>query len=174
LDDKVIKKNTLILENVGLFSAKFEAFGRLSFRSLTLDKDQLCNEILSKWEQSIYSPNWYQINLIDAVQRVLPSIDHVSVVLIEQLDENQIGKPRTREWREESGFVNIFQGRDNDAERNKNAYMGDRAIAEHAFETGVLTLQVHRLQPKETNIGEVFVPALFLGNRKIVRKKNGI
>jgi hypothetical protein len=52
--------------------------------------------------------------------------------------------------------------------------MGDRAFAENAFETGVLTLQVHRLQPKETNIAEVFVPALFLGNRKIVRKKNGI
>ena len=174
LDDKVIENNTQILENIGIFSAMFQSFGRLSFRSLTLDKDQLCNDILSKWEQSIYSPNWYQNNLIDAVQRVLPSIDHVSVVLIEQLDENQIGKPRTREWREESGFVNIFQGRDNDAGRNKDAYLGDRAIAEQAFETGVLTLQIHRLQPKETNIAEVFVPALFLGNRKIVRKKNGI
>jgi hypothetical protein len=174
LDGNVIKRNTQILEDVGLFSASFVDFGRLSFRSLTLDKDLLCAEILSKWEQSIYSPNWYQANLIEAVQRVLPSIDRVSVVLIEQLDENQNGKPRTREWREESGFVNIFQGRDNDAERNKNAYMGDRAFAENAFETGVLTLQVHRLQPKETNIAEVFVPALFLGNRKIVRKKNGI
>lgn len=174
LDDTVIKRNTMILENLGIFSADFKSFGRLSFRSLTLDKDQLCNKILFKWEQSIYSPNWHQTNLIDAVQRVLPSIDSVIIVLIEQVDENQIGKPRTREWRDESGFVNIFQGRDNDAERNLNAYLGDRAFAERAFESGVLTLQVHRLQPKETNIAEVFVPALFLGNKKIVRKKHGI
>ena len=173
LDNKVIQRNSKILSDLGLFVADFESYGRLSFRSQFINKHQLCDEVLSKWEQTSYSPNWYQTNLIEGVQRVLPSIDFVKVVLIEQVDENLIGSPRSREWRDESGFINIFQGRDNDAANNPLAYLGDRTFVERAFDTGILTLQIHRIHPKETSIDEVFVPAIYLGNKKIVRKKHG-
>ncbi len=173
LDNEVIQRNSKILSDLGLFIADFESYGRLSFRSQFIDKHQLCDEVLSKWEQTSYSPNWYQSNLIESVQRVLPSMNFVKVVLIEQVDENLIGSPRSREWRDESGFINIFQGRDNDAANNPLAYLGDRTFAERAFDTGILTLQIHRIHPKETSIDEVFVPAIYLGNKKIVRKKHG-
>ena len=173
LDNKVIQRNSKILSDLGLFVADFESYGRLSFRSQFINKHQLCDEVLSKWEQTSYSPNWYQTNLIEGVQRVLPSINFVKVVLIEQVDENLIGSPRSREWRDESGFINIFQGRDNDAANNPLAYLGDRTFVERAFDTGILTLQIHRIHPKETSIDEVFVPAIYLGNKKIVRKKHG-
>jgi len=173
LDQRVIEQNMDLLDRIGLFKSNFESYGRISFRSLSIEKNLLCEEIFSKWEQSIYSPNWQQLNLIEAIERVLPAMETVKLVLVEQVDENKFSKPRTREWREESGFVNIFQGRDNDAEYNKNAYLGDRAFVEGAFETGVLTVQFHRLHPKDSSFAEVYVPAIFLGNKKIVKRKNG-
>lgn len=170
LDPEVIRTNYSLLDSLGLFRADFHNYGRLSFRTLrTRDFDSVKNLLMS-WEQSTYSPNWEREHLLAALSRTIPSISQVSFVLLEQSDEDGTGTPRLRSWREDIGFVNIFQGRDNTSNSNSDPYLGDRAISEGLFEDGILTVQFHRLRPKDGLISEVFVPALFFGNRTIVRK----
>jgi hypothetical protein len=89
------------------------------------------------------------------------------------VEENGDRRPREREWRDDIGFVNIFQGRDNPGSSGVVGYQGDRYLGEHAFTSGTLMVQIHRLCAKGDVSGvEYLVPAIFLGNRRLVRNQS--
>jgi hypothetical protein len=80
-------------------------------------------------------------------------------------------KPREREWRQDTGFVNLFQGQDalyvEGATPDK--YPGDRKVPILTEGDGSLAIQIHRILPKGINSPEVFTLAVYLGDSKIVR-----
>jgi hypothetical protein len=169
LDQKSIESNAEIIEKAGLFSAPFMKYGRLDFRTVEVSKEGLISRILQPWNLADYSPNWQHDHLIEAVTRSLRAIEKVTLVLFD-VEDAGARRAKYREWREETGFVNIFQGRDNTRPGVADAYVGDRGLGEAAFQEGEMMVQIHQLIIKEDSLErELLVPAIFLGNRRLFR-----
>jgi len=79
--------------------------------------------------------------------------------------------PREREWRSDTGFVNLFQGKDAkfSLESNPNLYPGDRNVPVLLEGKDCLALQIHRIKPKGLHLDEIFTLAVYLGDSKIVK-----
>jgi hypothetical protein len=81
------------------------------------------------------------------------------------------GKPRTRKWVDDVGFVNLFQGRDLKPQPNGEYYPGDRAVLNLEREPQQIIIQVHRTQIRGSESeGEVPTLAVYLGSGLIARK----
>jgi hypothetical protein len=171
LSQDSIDFNKRIINEAGLLSAPFIRFGRLEFQEVEISKKALLSHILEPWKLSEYSPNWQRDHLLEVVERSLRSIERVTLVLF-NVEENGSRRAKIREWREETGFVNIFQGRDNASDSSQIAYIGDRGLGEVAFQKNELMVQIHQLVVKSDSLEqEVLVPAIFLGNRRMFRTK---
>lgn len=168
-DKAVVSNNRAVIEQLGLLDAPVEQYGRLQFPSIRVTQSELITSILEPWAAPDFSPNWQRQYLLDAVSRTVRFMSAVKVILLDA-EESGVRRPREREWRDDIGFVNIFQGRDNASLSNALRYPGDRSIGEEAFRGGELMLQIHRLRIKNdgSNV-EYLVPAIFLGNRRLVR-----
>jgi hypothetical protein len=141
----------------------------LDFPTIELDRAEVLELIVEPWKTPEFTPNWQHEHLVEVISRTAKFVDKVLVVL---MDVEVAGerRPREREWRDETGFVNIFQGRDNQSSAPALRYPGDRAIGEASFRSGNLMLQIHRLSAKGDLLElEYLVPAIFLGNRRQVR-----
>jgi hypothetical protein len=79
--------------------------------------------------------------------------------------------PREREWRSDTGFVNLFQGKDSSFERGvtPDKYPGDRMVPNIDENLNSLAVQIHRIAPKGIDVMELFTLAIYLGDAKIVR-----
>jgi hypothetical protein len=95
-----------------------------------------------------------------------PSDDElVPLLLMEEGDG-----PRRRQWDPETGFVNLFQGRDVRPIPGQPTYPGDRNIAGLDSNPDQLVVQVHRLvRSDDVNGPEILTLAVHLGERPIVR-----
>jgi len=99
-------------------------------------------------------------------------IEKVTLVLVNVEEEGE-RRAKSREWRNETGFVNIFQGRDNASTGVDPGYIGDRGLAEKAFQERELMVQIHQLRLKGDSLNrELLVPAIFLGNRRLFRNNS--
>ena len=80
-------------------------------------------------------------------------------------------KAREREWRTDTGFINLFQGQDAQylASSTPDRYPGDRRVPISQDGDESLAIQIHRVAPKGLNIPELFTLAVHLGDSKIVR-----
>ena len=167
-----LEMNRKVIADLGLFVAPVARFGRNEFHCLEISKLDLVDSVVRPWQVPSFSPNWHQDHLLEAVARTLRFIERVVVVLMD-VEENGDRRPREREWRDDIGFVNIFQGRDNPGSSGVVGYQGDRYLGEHAFTSGTLMVQIHRLCAKGDVSGvEYLVPAIFLGNRRLVRNQS--
>lgn len=166
---EAIRHNRQLVEALGLFSAPPVAYGRQEFLTLEVDRTILLERIIEPWSVPEFTPNWQHEHLVDVVARTSRFASQVLVVLMDvEVDGER--RARQREWREETGFVNIFQGRDLRGPVSQHAYPGDRALGETAFLAGDLMLQIHRVQIKgDGTNAEFLIPAIFLGNRRQIR-----
>lgn len=170
-DSSVQKMNHQIVSSINLMGAPLVQYGRLSFRTLEYPPKTLVNDVLEKWQVPEFSPNWNREHLLEVVTRSLRLVNRSLLVLMDVEVEGE-RRPRSREWRDETGFVNIFQGRDNASTGSTSPYLGDRYIGEKAFEDGDLMIQIHRVTIKgDLSESEILVPAIFLGNRRQIRNR---
>ncbi len=168
-DPEAIRHNRALIEKTGLFSAQVQNYGRLAFPTLELDRLSLLEQLIEPWSVPDFTPNWQRDHLLEVVTRTSRFIDKVIVVLMDvEIDGER--RARQREWRDETGFVNIFQGRDNKRGTTGYGYPGDRAVGEDAFRKGDLMVQIHRVIAKGDPFAtEYLIPAIFLGNKRLIR-----
>ena len=160
--------NESILKEIGLLGAPFVSQGRLAFRTLELRSRTDLDALLSNWRIPHYSPGWMNSDFVESALRGLDLYSSITVMLME---DN--GSFRTRKWTDESGFINLFQGRDLKPQDNGEFYPGDRKVNLVDSEPDQVIIQVHRVRPRgRDHLGDVFAMAAYLGPGNIVRKVN--
>ena len=173
LDPIHIELNRKLVEKLGILQADRMDFGRINHRYLQLDSSEAFNEILEKWSWDGFSPGWEHEQILQLFESLGPKNvtgkpRQVKVILMQYENED---RPREREWRSDTGFVNLFQGQDalyvEGVTHDK--YPGDRKIPTLAEGDGTLAIQIHRILPKGINTPELFTLAVYLGDSKIVR-----
>ncbi|MCL1870851.1 MAG: hypothetical protein FWF90_10625 [Promicromonosporaceae bacterium] len=160
-----IATNQSIAEAIGLFVAPPTDYGRLSLRTVHLTVADVIERIVTPWSADDYGPSWRLRDVTDALERHHDQMQEVPVILME--DD---GQARRRKWDVETGFVNLFQGRDVVRGGGGPSYPGDRVIGGIADDPGTLVVQIHRVVRRDDPATELLALAVHLGNRKIVRK----
>jgi hypothetical protein len=161
-----VRHNLKLVEEIGLSSAPYVKQGRPEFRTLILTSFDPVKDFLDGWARSSYSPGWLQDEFVDAMERAFTHRRKVTLMLMEDA-----GKPRTRKWVDDVGFVNLFQGRDLKPQPNGDFYPGDRSVLNLEKEPQQIVVQVHRtiIRDHESE-GEVPTLAVYLGSGLIARK----
>gem|GEM_PF-757704 len=165
LDADAIDANRQRVHEIGLLDAPHLDYGRLAFRTVTMTISEVRERIVKPWSVDEYGPSWRTREVVEALER---HPDQESLVPVILMDEG--GQPRYRKWDTETGFVNLFQGRDNARTGQGASYPGDRAIGGIADDASAVVVQVHRVVRRNEPDTELLALAIHLGDRRIVRK----
>jgi hypothetical protein len=165
LDEVTREANRATVNSIGLFDAPMVDYGRLSFRTVELTLGEAVEQLLSQWVADEYGPSWRYHEVVEALERY-PDVD-TTVPLILMEDG---GNPRLRKWDVETGFVNLFQGRDVERDGGGPAYPGDRSIGGVLEEPQSVVFQIHRVARREDPTTEILTLAAYTGDRQFVRK----
>lgn len=160
-----IAANRSLVEAIGLLDAPLTDYGRLSLRTVQLSVADVVEHVVAPWSADEYGPSWRLRDVVEALERHHDQSQNVPVILME--DD---GKARRRKWDVETGFVNLFQGRDNLRADGEPYYPGDRFIGGIAEDPSSLVVQIHRVVRRHDPTNELLALAVYLGDRKIVRK----
>lgn len=161
-----LKHNLDLLNHLGLFNSPKEDFGRVAFRHKSIPVSAII-ELLSKWLIDPASPGWRHDEIIDFLRRQRISDKNVEVFLMSSpIDDS---KPRIRKWADDTGFVNLFQGRD----VSGTGYLGDRDFAAESFPEDSIQLQVHHVSRRDFDDKDLYTLAIRFGGHTIVRKIGG-
>jgi hypothetical protein len=167
LDPQARRHNELLLKELGVLSAEPVPYGRLSHRTTRMPLSRVVDTLLKNWQFASYSPDWRHQDIVAFLERQLSFDLSVPVMLMELED----GLPRRRDWDEQTGFINLFQGPDPVPEGAKPAYPGDRYVLGLDEDPSQLLLQVHHVQPKTmTGILDLYTIAVHLGDRANIRR----
>lgn len=168
-----MKQNSDLVWNLGILDAEREYFGRISHRTIEIEASKLLDDFLSKWKWDGFSPGWEHEHILRLFESLGPrnvnkKNEMIKVTLMQYENEDL---PREREWRVDTGFVNLFQGKDAGFEPGltPDKYPGDRLVPRIDENLNSLAVQVHRIAPKGIDVGEIFTLAIYLGDAKIVR-----
>lgn len=167
-DEKSLLHNRNVVAQTSLLGAPLVDYGRLSFRTLRLSIAQIVSQILVPWAHSDLSPSWRHDEIVDHLRRHPNQEALVNVILMAREDE--AGSPRERAWEENIGFVNLFQGRDVESRKGPR-YEGDRNAGRNIDRALDVVLQIHYVQRKGIGSEGIFTPAIYLGDRQVVRVK---
>ena len=167
LTPEAIATNKSLTEAIGLFDAPAVDYGRLTLRTVHLTVADVVARLVAPWSADDYGPSWRLRDVTEALERHHDQSQAVPVILME--DD---GQARKRKWDVETGFVNLFQGRDNVRNDGGPVYPGDRVIGGIADDPGALVVQIHRVVRRDDPTNELLTLAVHLGDRKIVRKGN--
>jgi hypothetical protein len=166
LDETSKINNLRLLENIGIFNADKIDYGRLEFKTLDLSLPDLIS-FLKSWKINETSPGWKHEEIIEFLERKPDSKEKPKVILLEN-EEERFGR-RSRSWVPDTGFVNLFQGRDTARVPGKEFYEGDRKLGLGKFGHTTIILQVHKLTRKEFDDFDLYTLALHIGEGKIVK-----
>lgn len=159
--------NRRLTREIGLLDAPRQLHGRLHLKTLRMTDATPVVNFLTAWRRSEYSPGWLQDEFTDALVRAFAHVGVITLILMEDGD-----RPRVRKWSEESGFVNLFQGRDLKPQPNGDYYPGDRDVLDLQDDPDQIVIQVHRTVVRGDPSGnEILALALYLGNGRVVRKE---
>lgn len=164
LSAEALAANRAVAKELGLFDAQAVNYGRLRLRTVDLEVRDVLERIIARWSADDYGPSWRLGDVVESLQRQDQS-QLVPVILME--DD---GRPRLRRWDMETGFINLFQGRDNVRTSGGPSYPGDRLIAGIAGDPNRIVVQIHRVARRDDPGTELLTLAVHLGERKIVRK----
>ena len=171
-----IKKNYELVAGLGILTAEREYFGRIYHRTLEIDSSDFFDNFLSKWQWDGFSPGWEHEHILQLFESLGPrNVNNkngmIKVTLMQYENEDL---PREREWRSDTGFVNLFQGKDAGFEKGvtSDQYPGDRLVPKIDENLNSLAVQIHRIAPKGIEVDELFTLAVYLGDAKIVRGGN--
>lgn len=141
-------------------------FGRISHPGLITTTGAV-RDLLARWRIDPVSPTWRHAEILTLLGRLPP--DGASLVLLLGQPGTDGGEPRVRMWREDVGFVNLFQGRDPDSTKGER-YEGDRAAGLGVVGEESVVLQIHYIEhPQRQNV-PLHTLALHLGSTKVVRR----
>ena len=161
--------NNKVVEDSGLLSAYALDYGRLSHPTLEITLQEVRKIFLDRWCYPLSSPGWHRRDVSEILDRYPDQNITVPVILMAQPD----GSPRVRKW-DELGFVNLFQGRDNEAQPNGELYPGDakvpRDFSEDAKEIG-LALQAHLVTPRNNPKKPLYTLAIYLGGLETFKRR---
>lgn len=161
-----ISANLRELEDLGLFGFSKTQFGRMQIANGKVDVPSVI-KLLEAWKIDPASPGWRHEEIIDYLKRSKNSEKTVSVFLMESAENP--GAPRVRKWADDTGFVNLFQGRDVQGP----GYKGDRDFAEEHVQENSILLQVHRVTRRGYDDNNLFTLAIKFSGHTIVRKIGG-
>jgi hypothetical protein len=166
LDPKHKESNLHLLKNLGMFEAEKRNFGRVIMRHKSVSRPAVI-DLLEKWLIDPASPGWRHDEILDFLRRQRTNENPVAVFLMtSQVDES---KPRVRKWADDTGFVNLFQGRD----VTGSDYLGDREFAQGLFPEDSILLQVHHVSRRDYDDKDLYTLAIRFGGHTIVRKIGG-
>jgi hypothetical protein len=170
-DDLVFNSN--LVKDLGILQANRIDFGRLHHRTLEMDSSDVYENLLRTWKWSGFSPGWEHEDILQLFESLGPKnvtgkSVKVKVILMQYENED---KAREREWRTDTGFINLFQGQDAQYldSATPDRYPGDRKVPILQDGESSLAVQIHRVLPKGLNVPELFTLAVHLGDSKIVR-----
>lgn len=165
--------NSKLVKELGILQADRVDFGRLHHRTLEMDSSQVYENLLLKWKWSGFSPGWEHDHILQLFESLGPKNMTgkpvpVKVILMQYENED---KAREREWREDTGFLNLFQGQDAQYldSSTHDRYPGDRKVPVLLEGESSLAVQIHRVKPKGLKVPELFTLAVHLGDSKIVK-----
>ncbi len=165
LTSDAVTANRKVVDDLGLLEAPPVDYGRLSFRTVELTLAEVREQIIARWAADDYGPSWRLRDVVEALERRTDQGRTVPVILME--DD---GEARTRKWDIETGFVNLFQGRDNVRPGGGPSYPGDRVIGGIEDDPNAVVVQIHRVCRRDNPSDELLTLAVHLGDRSIVRK----
>jgi hypothetical protein len=173
LNSEDLASNRSLVENLGIQTAGRTDYGRICHRDIEIDSKLLLENFLKKWKWDGFSPGWEHEHILQLFESLGPrnlagKNSKVKVLLMQYENEDV---PREREWRSDTGFVNLFQGKDAkfSLDGNQDLYPGDRKVPLLVEGSDCLALQIHRIKPKGLDIDEIFTLAVYLGDSKIVK-----
>ena len=165
LDDASIAHNAGLVKKLGLLDASDRRFGNKDIRTLELPLSEVIQNLISQWKGPSHSADWRYDSILDTLTRHPRPDDYVPVMLMEEPK----GTPRVRMWREEIGFVNLFQGRS--LHDGPGSYPGDRNVYGLDEDQDKIVVQVHRVVRRDQDDpNNLFTLAIHIGERKIVRR----
>ena len=167
-----IAHNQRLVSEIGLPNAPRKNWGRIEHRTLKLKSSVVFDKLLKPWQWDGFSPGWDHEHILQLFESLGPKndlgVDREVTITFMQF-ENQ-DAPRSRDWSPETGFVNLFQGKDNNyVEGDPKMYPGDRKVPLIDEGEDTLALQIHRIMPKGQNLPEVLTLAVYLGDKQIVK-----
>lgn len=173
LESDHLEFNANLVKDLGILQADRIDFGRLHHRTLEMDSSEVYEKLLLKWKWNGFSPGWEHDDILQLFESLGPKNvtgKPVSVKVILMQYENE-DKAREREWRADTGFINLFQGQDAQYldSSTPDRYPGDRKVPILQEGESSLAVQIHRVRPKGLNTPELFTLAVHLGDSKLVR-----
>jgi hypothetical protein len=173
LDTADLQFNEDLVKGLGLLEADRIDFGRLKHRTIEMDSLRVFEKLLKPWKWNGFSPGWEHEDILQLFESLGPKNvtgKPVKVKVILMQFENE-DKAREREWRADTGFINLFQGQDTQYldSSTPDRYPGDRKVPILHDGNESLAIQIHRVAPKGLNVPELFTLAVHLGDSKIVR-----
>jgi hypothetical protein len=160
--------NRGLLDVLGLFDAPRQDFGRLSFRTVTVPISEI-HSLIQSWKTDPGTPGWHGDRIEDILKRFPDRNLPAHIVLLDNAENG--GKARLRSWAEDTGYVNLFQGRDNNYTKGSGLYPGDREMADQVFGESAVVLQVHLVAPKQSPSMETLALAIKLMHHSTVRRR---
>ena len=171
LETATIDANWETCARLGILSAPLCDFGRLAFRHLSLPTSTVIDSLLRPWKITSYSGGWRHGAIVDAFVRAGRFQGQTDVVLMEQNAGSAAATPRLRNWDDQNGFDNLFQGRDLSSSNAGANYPGDRSIFDLDSHPDRLIVQIHRVVPRDVSSDDrLLTLAVHLGDREIVRR----
>lgn len=166
-DDASRLHNANIVRDLGIQEAPLVTFGRLEHNVTEISLKILINDVIGKWRISSYSPEWRHSDILDYLSRQENLELPIKVILME-LSKNQ---PRLRDWDEELGFVNLFQGEDLVSVPGKPFYLGDRKVPFGTDDDNGIALQIHHVEPRNGLFGPSYTLAIHLGKGSVIKRE---
>ncbi len=174
--EEALIHNKKLIDDLGITTANRRNFGRLEHRTLELDAKLVLENLLAKWQWDGFSPGWEHEHILQLFESLGPRHvnNNAALVTVTLMQYESEDRPREREWRTDTGFVNLFQGRDAGyvANATPDKYPGDRLVPNLDENANSLAVQIHRIKPKNLEIPEIYTLAVYLGDAKIVRGGN--
>lgn len=168
LDPSAVAFNYSLIEGTGLMDSAAANFGRLPMKTKEISARDLA-ELLNLWNYASSTPGWPAEDVANLVSRTPSGV--CTMVLLENPDSPQ--QPRTRAWDSDTGFTNLFQGRDLNLSQVPNQnYLGDRQLHEYltSAQQDSVILQVHRVTRRGFNDRNLLTLAIRIPEHGITRK----
>lgn len=163
--------NLQILKNIGLIDAPFADYQRMQHRTLEIPLEKLINDVLVPWRINLSSPGWKHDEILEFLKR-RPDLTGPSYLLLLGNPEDA-NKPRVRKWVEDTGFVNLFQGKDLTQEKPGYDYKGDRKAGLEQFGEDKVVLQVHHVSRRNHDDQDLYTLTVHIGDGRLVKRANG-
>jgi hypothetical protein len=173
-DVESISRNAELISGLGLLTSPARKWGRIEHRLLMKPIRQVIDDLLQAWQVNDESPSWRHDQILDFLRRHPRQNEDMPIILLakESVEETV---PRDRKWVRDSGFVNLFQGRDLET-RVSDRYEGDSQVGFDLVRNDGIILQVHYVVRRndyelipEPNL-PLFTLAINLGDRQITTR----